>query len=74
MNFVDCFTSFIKKKKWSLSQKAQQTYINDVLSHLTLQTDAVAAVKSADLVIEAIVENLDIKKKLFASLDKAASP
>uniref|UniRef100_A0A0B6Z3I2 3-hydroxyacyl-CoA dehydrogenase n=1 Tax=Arion vulgaris TaxID=1028688 RepID=A0A0B6Z3I2_9EUPU len=42
------------------------------MSHLTLQTDAIAAVKSADLVIEAIVENLDVKKKLFASLDKAA--
>lgn len=44
------------------------------MSHLTLQTDANAAVKSADLVIEAIVENLDVKRKLFESLDKVAPP
>lgn len=54
--------------------QAQQTYISDVMSHLTLQTDANAAVKSADLVIEAIVENLDVKRKLFESLDKVAPP
>ena len=31
--------------------------------------DAVRCVMETDLVIEAIVENLDVKKKLFASLD-----
>lgn len=30
------------------------------------------SVQSADLVIEAIVENLEVKKKLFSSLDKVA--
>ncbi|CAG5129938.1 unnamed protein product [Candidula unifasciata] len=64
----------VVKKKFPDDPKAQQTYISDVMSHLTLQTDAKAAVKSADLVIEAIVENLEIKRKLFASLDKAAPP
>ncbi|BFZ02770.1 hypothetical protein BsWGS_05809 [Bradybaena similaris] len=64
----------VVKKKFPDDPKAQQTYISDVMSHLTLQTDANAAVKSADLVIEAIVENLDVKRQLFESLDKAASP
>ena len=42
------------------------------MSHLSMETNAVAAVKSADLVIEAIVENLDVKKGLFFTLDKEA--
>jgi len=37
-----------------------------------VQTDAVKAVGNADLVIEAIVENLETKQRLFAELDKAA--
>jgi len=37
-----------------------------------MQTDAEKAVSSADLVIEAVVENLEMKQQLFASLDKAA--
>jgi len=37
-----------------------------------MQTDATKAVGDADLVIEAIVENLDTKQRLFAALDKAA--
>lgn len=30
------------------------------------------AVKDTDIVVEAIIENMDIKHKLFKSLDKAA--
>jgi len=37
-----------------------------------MQTDAEKAVSNADIVIEAIVEKLEIKQQLFASLDKAA--
>jgi len=37
-----------------------------------MQTDAEKAVDNADLVIEAIVENLETKQRLFASLDRAA--
>lgn len=44
----------------------------DVLNHLSFGTDAAEAVSTADLVIEAIIENLDIKRELFAALDKAA--
>lgn len=39
---------------------------------LSLTMNAEQAVENADLVVEAIVENLDVKKKLFASLNKAA--
>ena len=42
------------------------------MSRLTVQTDPASAVQNSDIVIEAIVENLDIKKKLFTMLDNAA--
>ena len=52
--------------------KDGEAFISDVVSRLSTQTDACEAVKNADLVTEAIVENLDIKKQLFSALDKAA--
>ena len=42
------------------------------MSRLSVQTDPASAVQNSDLVIEAIVENLDIKKQLFKMLDNAA--
>ena len=42
------------------------------MSRLSCTTDAEQAASQSDLVIEAIVENLEVKQKLFAALDKAA--
>jgi len=42
------------------------------MGNLSTETSAAASVKNADLVIEAIVENLAIKQKLFKELDAAA--
>jgi len=44
-----------------------------VLSHLTAAGDLKPAA-DADIVIESVVENLDIKKKVFAELDSLAKP
>ena len=41
-----------------------------VMSNLTTSTDTHGAVKQSDLVLEAIIENIGIKQKLFADLDK----
>ena len=49
-----------------------EKFIEETMSRLTMQTDAASAVKNSDLVIEAIVENLDIKKQLFSVLDNSA--
>lgn len=62
----------VAKKKFAENPKDGEAFVADVFSRLSIQTDSAEAVKNADLVTEAIVENLDIKKKLFASLDKAA--
>lgn len=45
-----------------------------IILNLIGSTDPADAVKDADLVVEAIVENLAIKHKLFKSLDEAAPP
>ena len=46
--------------------------MKSTLSNLTINTSAEDTVKTSDLVIEAIIENIDIKKKLFTALDAAA--
>ena len=45
----------------------------DVLSRISTAGDLSPA-KDADIVIESVVENLDIKKKVFAELDKLTRP
>ena len=43
-----------------------------IVARIETGTDALAAAADADLVVEAIPENLDLKRKLFASLDAVA--
>ncbi|XP_022707871.1 probable 3-hydroxyacyl-CoA dehydrogenase B0272.3 [Varroa jacobsoni] len=62
------------KKKFADDAKAAETFFEKTISSIKTSTVAEDAVKDTDLVIEAIVENLEIKRKLFASLDKAAPP
>ena len=42
------------------------------LNNITTFTDTAEAVKSADLVVEAATENLDLKLKIFKQIDEAA--
>jgi 3-hydroxyacyl-CoA dehydrogenase len=42
------------------------------MTRIKTSTDSAKAVGDADLVVEAIVENLDVKRKLFGALDAAA--
>ncbi|MBT8341427.1 MAG: 3-hydroxyacyl-CoA dehydrogenase family protein [Desulfatitalea sp.] len=46
----------------------------DILSCLKLNTDMQKAVSDADFVIEAVPESLDLKKKVFADLDRFCQP
>jgi 3-hydroxybutyryl-CoA dehydrogenase len=48
--------------------------VRAAFDRLTLSTDLAAAAASADYVIEAAVEKLDVKRALFADLDRAAPP
>ncbi|PLR79777.1 3-hydroxybutyryl-CoA dehydrogenase [Bacillus canaveralius] len=57
----------VEKGKLTTEQK------DEIISRLTLSTDLQDANK-ADLIIEAAVENLDVKMKIFSQLDQIASP
>uniref|UniRef100_A0A0M3IHH1 3HCDH_N domain-containing protein n=1 Tax=Ascaris lumbricoides TaxID=6252 RepID=A0A0M3IHH1_ASCLU len=62
----------IAKKKFAEDKQAQESMVSDVFKHITTTTNIAEAVKGADLVIEAIVENLEIKQKLFEQIESAA--
>lgn len=49
-----------------------ENFITETLGRLKMETDSNKAVASADLVVEAVVENLELKQKIFAKLDKVA--
>ncbi|HEX6981964.1 MAG TPA: 3-hydroxybutyryl-CoA dehydrogenase [Balneolaceae bacterium] len=56
----------VKKEKIDSARKAQS------LDNISTFTNVIEAVKDVDLVIEAVPENVDIKRKVFADIDKAA--
>lgn len=62
----------IASKKCKGDQAAADKYAAEVLGRISVSTDVTHAVKDSDLVIEAIVENLDVKRKLFKQIDAAA--
>jgi 3-hydroxyacyl-CoA dehydrogenase len=53
-------------------EKAGEKYIEDVLNRVKITTSLEEGAKATDLVIEAIVENIDAKHKLFKQLDSLA--
>nr|XP_002126942.1 hydroxyacyl-coenzyme A dehydrogenase, mitochondrial-like [Ciona intestinalis] len=62
----------VAKKKFSDDASGGQSYVSDAMSRITTCQDPISASGNADLIVEAIVENLEIKQKLFKSLDAAA--
>ncbi|XP_030004368.1 hydroxyacyl-coenzyme A dehydrogenase, mitochondrial [Sphaeramia orbicularis] len=62
----------VAKKKFADKPEAGQEFIQKVLSNVSTSSDARASVQGADLVLEAIVENLKIKQGIFGALDKVA--
>lgn len=62
--------SRVAKKLYKDDKEASEKFISESLEKLKGSTDVKAAVSNADLVVEAIVENIEIKHKLFAEVDK----
>jgi 3-hydroxybutyryl-CoA dehydrogenase len=56
----------VAKEKISADDKAA------TLANITTYTDLAEGVKSAELVVEAATENIDLKLKIFAQMDEAA--
>ena len=53
-------------------EKITEQVMNETLGRITTVTDPTEAVKDADLVIEAVNENFELKKKIFRQLDEHA--
>jgi enoyl-CoA hydratase/3-hydroxyacyl-CoA dehydrogenase len=67
----------LEKIKWSLEklvskEKITKAQSDEIFSRITTKVDLKEAVKSADLVIEAVPEIMDLKKKVYSELDKVA--
>lgn len=59
-------------EKRNLTSSESQKFIDGVLSKISIATNLEAPSEDADIVIEAIVENPEIKKELFSQVDKFA--
>lgn len=62
----------VAKKKFGDDAEGAKSFVETTMGSISTATDACEAVKSTDLVIEAIIENMSIKHKLFKQLDSAA--
>lgn len=73
--FEACLADAPQKMREELQFMADEEYISQAdvemaLSNISLFNDLESAVKEADYVIEAIPEKMELKKELFAKLDK----
>ncbi|CAH2092557.1 unnamed protein product [Euphydryas editha] len=62
----------VAKKIYKDKPQEGEKFVTESMSRIKTSTDPVSAIKSADLVVEAIVENIDVKHELFKKLDEAA--
>jgi len=71
-NRIEKSLSRVAQRKFKDDPNAAQAFQQETMDRITFSTDQEGSVKDADLVVEAIVENLEIKQELFAKLDKVA--
>ncbi len=69
----------MERIRWSLGKLVEKKEItqakaDEALARIAPTVDLAKAVRDADLVIEAVFEDLDLKKKVFAKLDALAPP
>ncbi|KAG8239878.1 hypothetical protein J437_LFUL018646 [Ladona fulva] len=62
----------VAKKMYKDKPEDGKKFISDTMGRMKLSTAVNDAVKSADLVIEAIVEKMEVKHKLFKEIDAVA--
>lgn len=59
----------VAKKMFKEKPQEGEKFVSESMARIRTSTDPAEAVKSADLVVEAIVENMSVKHKLFTQLD-----
>lgn len=62
----------VAKKIYKDKPQDGEKFVTESLARIKTSTDPVEASKTSDLVVEAIVENMGVKHKLFQQLDAAA--
>jgi 3-hydroxyacyl-CoA dehydrogenase len=65
-------TRIFKKSMADKSADEQAAAVKDIVGKIAFSKDAAQAVEKADLVVEAIIENVGIKQELFKFLDGKA--
>lgn len=71
-NIISKSLKRVARKKFADDEAKQKQFIDETLQYVTLSKDVEEAAAKSDLIVEAIVENIDVKQKLFAQLDKVA--
>ncbi|KAJ3044282.1 hypothetical protein HDV00_002602 [Rhizophlyctis rosea] len=71
-NIITSSLRRVAKKKYADDASAAQKFIDEVHSRIQTSTDSEKAASTSQLVVEAIVEHLPTKQKLFGALDSAA--
>ena len=84
VTLYDIADEFLKKGVGSISANIEKFFVAkgkltkeqgaEIFARLSSTTKLADAVKDADMVIEAVPENLELKKKVFADLDQACKP
>ena len=69
MGVIHAFLAGQEKKR-----KIDDETRKEILSHITTTTDMTKGVAGVDLVVEAVFEDIDVKKKVFADLDQVSPP
>ncbi|MHA2345474.1 MAG: 3-hydroxyacyl-CoA dehydrogenase family protein [Candidatus Hodarchaeales archaeon] len=74
--FVENGLSMINKNlgRAVKKEKITQDQMDEILQRITGLTDLKEAIKDADVVIEAIIENRDLKRQVYAELDGLCGP
>lgn len=62
----------VAKKKFKDDEGAQKKFIEESMGRLSTNTNPDHALSTADLVVEAVTENLELKRKLFQAYDPVA--
>ncbi|CAB4437922.1 unnamed protein product [Rhizophagus irregularis] len=71
---IDASLSRIAKKQFKDDENSQKSFIETTWSNIKTETNSEKGAENTDLIIEAIVENLETKQNLFKKLDKISKP
>jgi 3-hydroxyacyl-CoA dehydrogenase len=74
MRAIDGSLSLVAKKRFPDDLNAQAAFKRETVARIQTSTDLANAVADVDLVIEAIPEDLQLKRQLFAQVEAASKP